>query len=203
MIRINLLPHREAKRKKRQQEFYAMLGGAFVFGAAIIAAGAMFISAEIDAQQDRNSYLKAEIEKLDAEIKEIATLKQEIDALKARQSAVENLQADRTMPVQLLDQLVRLTPEGLYLRGIKQDGLKVALSGHAQSNERVSELLRSLSTQPQWIERSDLVEIKAVQVGTNPKDTKRLFEFTVVAMLKRPDAGNKPGAGPQKVAAAQ
>jgi type IV pilus assembly protein PilN len=184
MVRINLLPHREEKRKQRKAAFLQMLLLSAVLGAGIVMAIGGFIAAEISDQEQRNAFIKAEIAKLDAEIKEIATLKQEIDALKARQQAVEDLQSDRNQPVYLMDELVRQVPEGTYLRAFKQESQRVVLSGYAQSNERVSELLRNLGNNSPWLERPDLIEIRSTSLGTG-KEAKRVFDFTVNVGIRR------------------
>lgn len=190
MIRINLLPHREMRRERRKKDF---IGLAVLV--ATVAAGMAFlvgvgINRQISAQEGRNSFIKAENDKLDGQIKEIANLRAEIDALKARQGAVENLQSDRTMPVHLLDELVKNTPEGIYLKTIKQDDKRVTLNGYAQSNERVSELLRNLAGGSPWMERPELIEIKSTPLNQNankdPKEGKAIFEFSLTAMLKSP-----------------
>lgn len=184
MVRINLLPHREEKRKQRKAAFMQMLLLSGVLGAGIVMAIGGFIAAEISNQEQRNAFIKAEIAKLDSEIKEIATLKQEIDALKARQQAVEDLQSDRNQPVYLMDELVRQVPEGTFLRAFKQENQRVVLSGYAQSNERVSELLRNLGNNSPWLERPDLIEIRSTTVGTG-KDLKKVFDFTVNVGIRR------------------
>ena len=145
MVRINLLPHREEKRKHRKNAFFAMLLLSLALGGVIVLAVGGFIANNISNQDQRNDFIKAENTRLDGQIKEIATLKQEIDALKARQQAVEDLQSDRNQPVYLMDELVKQVPEGVYLKSFKQTGQRVAINGYAQSNERVSELLRNLS----------------------------------------------------------
>ena len=184
MVRINLLPHREARRKERKTAFVAMLIAAvFVGGLMVLAVGGV-IATRIAGQNERNAYIQAENAKLDVQIKEIATLKQEIEALKARQQAVEDLQGDRNQPVYLMDELVKQVPEGTYLRSFKQAGQKVTLNGYAQSNERVSELLRNLGNVSPWLERPDLVEIRAATVGQG-KDLRKTFEFTVNVGIKR------------------
>lgn len=185
MIRINLLPHREEKRKQRKAAFLRLLVLAAVMGLALVLAAGGFFAAQIANQTQRNEFIKAENTKLDAQIKEIATLKQEIDALKARQQAVEDLQSDRNQPVYLMDELVKQVPEGIYLRSFKQDGQRVVLNGYAQSNERVSELLRNLGNNSPWLERPDLIEIRSSSAGQG-KDAKRVFEFTVNVGIKRP-----------------
>ena len=184
MVRINLLPHREARRKERKTAFVAMLIAAVFAGGLLVLAVGGVIATRIAAQNERNAFIQAENAKLDVQIKEIATLKQEIEALKARQQAVEDLQSDRNQPVYLMDELVRQVPEGTYLRSFKQAGQRVSLNGYAQSNERVSELLRNLGNASPWLERPDLVEIRAATTGTG-KDLRRVFEFTVNVGIKR------------------
>ncbi|MFI4938880.1 MAG: PilN domain-containing protein [Burkholderiales bacterium] len=185
MIRINLLPHREAKRQQNKKAFYTLLILAAVFGATIVLVVGLFIETRISEQNQRNVFIKAENARLDDQIKQIAGIKQEIDALKARQQAVEDLQSDRNQPVYLLDELVKQVPEGVYLRGFKQEGQKVSLTGVAQSNERISELLRNAGNNSPWLERPELIEIKAATLPQG-KETKRVFEFTMNVNIKRP-----------------
>ncbi|TFV99581.1 fimbrial assembly protein [Oxalobacteraceae bacterium OM1] len=193
MVRINLLPHREEKRRQRKAAFVRLLVLAGLIGLGLQIAYAGFIAAQIANQNQRNGFIKAENDKLDAQIKEIATLKQEIDGLKARQQAVEDLQSDRNQPVYLMDELVKQVPEGIYLRSLKQENQRVILAGYAQSNERVSELLRNLSNHSPWLERPDLIEIRSTAVGQG-KDSKRVFDFTVNVGIKRPRDKDKEGA---------
>lgn len=185
MVRINLLPHREEKRKQRKAAFFRMLALSAAVGLTIVVAIGGVIAAKISNQIQRNNFIKAENAKLDAQIKEIASLKQEIDSLRARQQAVEDLQSDRNQPVYLMDELVKQVPEGAYLRSFKQDGQRVAISGYAQSNERVSELLRNMSNNSPWLERPDLVEIRATAIGQG-KESKKVFDFTINVGIKRP-----------------
>ena len=200
MIRINLLPHRELRRERRKKDFVAMLLATVVAGVALAALVALGISGRIDAQQARNDFIKRENAKLDAQVREIAKLKDEIDSLKARKLAVENLQRDRTMPVHVLDELVRHAPEGMYFRQLRQNDRKVTLAGLAQSNERVSDLLRSLANDMPWLERPELVEIKAITLGKpdgrdKAKESRRLFEFSLHAGIKAADrAEDTPAA---------
>ena len=191
MIRINLLPHREERRKQRKNAFIAMMIGAAVIGGLIVLLVGIVIANKISSQNQRNEFIKAENRRLDVEIKEIATLKAEIESLKARQQAVEDLQGDRNQPVYLLDELVKQVPEGVYLRSFKQDGQRVVLNGYAQSNERVSELLRNLSNNSAWLQRPDLIEIKAATAGLG-KDAKRVFDFTINVGIKRPRDKDQP-----------
>lgn len=185
MIRINLLPHREAKRKARKKAFFASLVLAAIVGGVIVLMVGGYYENQISNQNQRNVYITNENKKLDEEIKEIANLKQEIDALKARQQAVEDLQGDRNQPVYLMDELVKQVPEGIYLRSIKQEAQRVLITGYAQSNERVSELLRNLGNNSPWLERPDLIEIRSTGIGQG-KDQKKVFDFTINVGIKRP-----------------
>lgn len=199
MIRINLLPHREEKRKQRKKEFVAMLLLSAIVGALIVIAVGGYFASQLSDQEQRNNFIKNENARLDVEIKEVANLKQEIEALKARQQAVEDLQSDRNQPIYLMDELVQQVPEGVYLKSFKQDGQRVLLNGYAQSNERVSELLRNLGNHSPWLERPDLIEIRSVGIGQG-KDAKKVFEFSINAGIKRP-RDNDPSAVDTKVLA--
>jgi type IV pilus assembly protein PilN len=198
VILINLLPHREEKRRQRKRAFFAGLGLAALVGLGVAGVWFTVLQQMTAAQASRNDFLKAEIARLDAQVKDIATLRAEIEALKSRQKSVEDLQTDRNIPVYLLDELARQTPEGVYLTSIKQTGQVVAVVGVAQTNERVSELLRNVSHST-WLERPDLVEIKAANITTAGKDQRRLYEFSMRVTLKRPqgsaDAAATPASG--------
>jgi type IV pilus assembly protein PilN len=185
MIRINLLPHREEKRKQRKNAFFMMLALFAIAGAVVVLVVGIAIANQISDQNQRNDFIKAENTKLDAQIKEIAALKDEIASLKARQQAVEDLQGDRNQPVYLMDELVKQVPEGVYLRGFKQDGQKVDLQGYAQSNERVSELLRNLGNSSPWLEKPELIDIHFVGIGQG-KSAKRVADFSINVLIKRP-----------------
>lgn len=184
MILINLLPHREEKRRLRKQAFFVGLGLSAVAGAVLVALWYVVLQQMTASQMERNDFLRGAITKLDEEIKDVSSLKGEIEALKARQRAVEDLQTGRNMPVYLLNELVRQTPEGVYLTAIRQDGQSVLVNGQAQTNERVAEFLRNTNANSQWLERADLQEIKAV--ASNARDNKRLFDFSMRVSLKRP-----------------
>ena len=190
MILINLLPHREERRRQRKQAFFVGLGVAARCGVLIAGLWYGALQQLTQAQQARNNYLRDETAKLEAQIKDIANLKAEIEGLKARQAAVEDLQLNRNVPVHLLDELVRLTPEGIYLSSIKQTDNSVLVSGVAQTNERVSEFLRSAQGSSAWFDRMDLVEIKAVtqQAAPGTREQRRLFEFSLRVSLKQPNA---------------
>ncbi len=199
MVRINLLPHRAEKRAQRRRDFYVLMGLAFGAAVVVAIAVAFVINGYIGVQNDRNEFIKTENKKLDEQIKEIASLRQDLDSLRARQQAVEDLQADRNLPVHLLDELVKQVPEGVYLQSLKQDNLKVQLIGLAQSNERVSELLRNLIGASVWVSAPELVEIKVAPIG---RDNKRLFQFTMNVTINRPRDGKTVPATPVKAAAA-
>jgi type IV pilus assembly protein PilN len=198
MIRINLLPHREAKRKQKQKAFAAMLALGGLAGAALVLLVGGYNASRIATQNQRNQVLKSANAELDVKIKKIANLKAEIEGLKARQQAVEDLQGDRNQPVYLLDELVRQTPEGVYLKSFKQDGQKVLLNGVAQSQERVAELLRNLSGNSPWLERPDLTEVRAATLEKS-KTGRKVVEFTLNVAIKRArekEETAKPGAKP-------
>jgi type IV pilus assembly protein PilN len=188
VILINLLPHREERRRQRKRTFFAVLGASAVVGLALVGLWYTVLQQMTDAQVARNDFLQAEIKRLETQIKDIATLRAEIEALKARQKAVEDLQTDRNTPVYLLNELVKQTPEGVYLTSIKQTGQVVAVNGIAQTNERVSELLRNTLYNSPWLEKPELVEIKAANVTTATRDQRRLFEFSMRVSIKRPQA---------------
>ena len=190
MILINLLPHREAARKLRREMFYAGLGASAAAGALISVGIWLWYGAQISNQQARNQVLATEIKKLEAQIKDIATLQEEIASLRARQQAVEDLQADRNMPVHLLNEMVRLLPDGVYLTNMKQTNDTVAMSGTAQSNERVSELLRNLAYKSPWLTRPELIEIIAGNV-TLGRDARRVSNFVVRVKLLRASEAQK------------
>lgn len=188
MILINLLPHREAARKKRKEQFIAMALGAALAGGAVAFLVSLWYQHELDSQRSRNAYLQAETQKLEVQIKDIASLRTEIQSLKARQQAVENLQADRNTPVQLLGQLVDKVPDGVYLLSVRQEGLIVTLTGVAQSQERVSELLRNISTSENWLTRPELIEILSTIQQIGPKDQRRVYSFIIRAQLMRAES---------------
>lgn len=202
MILINLLPHREEKRRLRKQAFFIGLGLSAVAGLFIVALWYAAQQQMIGSQQARNQFLQTKIAELDEQIKDVSTLKAEIEALKARQKAVEDLQTDRNMPVHLLNELARQTPEGIFLRTIKQEGQFVTVTGVAQTNERVSEFLRNTAYNSPWLERPELQEIKAASVTLpDTKDPKRLFEFSLKLGMKRPQDANAPAGGASAPAA--
>lgn len=188
MILINLLPHREEKRRARKRSFFIGVGVAAVAGLVAVGVWYSVLQQLTAAQQARNAFLKTEIAKLETQIKDIANLRAEIEALKARQKAVEDLQTNRNVPVYLLDELVKQTPEGIYLTAIRQNDRVVTLTGIAQTNERVSEFLRNTQYNSKWLERPELVEIKAVNVTTASREQRRLFDFSMRVTLKRPSA---------------
>ncbi len=197
MIRINLLPWREARRKAQRQHLGVLGGMVSVLGLVIVGAVHLTIAGYISKQNDRNEFLKKENVRLDKEIEEIKKLKTEIAALLARKQIIERLQADRAQAVYLLQELVQQVPDGIYLKSIKQTGLKVNLTGYAQSNARVSTLMRNFAASP-YLENPDLVEIKVATVNA-----KRISEFNMNVSLKRVQAedASKAGKGAAKAAA--
>lgn len=217
MILVNLLPHREAARKRKRELFFTALGVAALVGGLVCGAFYSWYQTQISEQQNKNLILRKEISKLDNQIKDIAGLQQEITALRARQTAVEDLQGNRNMPVYLLDELVRQLPDGVYVTSMKQDNQTVMITGVAQSNERVSELLRNLGSNSPWLTRPELIEITASTVALSARDQRRVSNFSMRIGLKRatdqakapasaalraqaiPPAVTKPAASPAKI----
>ena len=179
MIRVNLLPHREIRRRRQQQQFFVVLGVIGVIGAVIWFLVHSSLSSRYEDQLARNKYMQSEISKLDKEIEEIKKLKEMTVSLLARKKVVETLQSNRSEVVHLLDELARQLPDGIYLKGIKQQGGKVTINGYTQSQARVSTLMRNLDSSPH-LENSNLIEIKATpQAGT------RINEFTLNVSIER------------------
>jgi type IV pilus assembly protein PilN len=189
MIRINLLPHREIRRKQQQQQFFVLLGGIIIIGAGVWFIVHSYLDEQLGVQMSRNKYLQEEIVKLDKQIAEIQKLKEQTAALLARKRVVETLQSNRSETVHLLDQLVRQLPDGVYLKGVRQAGTRVTITGLTQSQARVSTLMRNLESSPQ-LENPGLVEIKAVQVSGQ-----RLNEFIMGISITRarPEDDSKKG----------
>lgn len=186
MILINLLPHREEKRRRKKIAFFAGLAAAAVAGLIVVGGWYAVVEQLKASQQERNQFLSGEIAKLEREIKDIATLKAEIASLTARQKAVEGLQTDRNVPVHILNELVKQTPEGMYLTSLKQTGQSLNLTGIAQTQERISEFLRNTAYNSPWLTSPELIESKATTVTATNREQKRLFDFSVRLTVKRP-----------------
>ena len=178
-VRVNLLPHREERRKRARTHFAMLAGMTAVLGLAIVGAVYLVNEGSINEQKERNAFMKSEIAKLDKEIDEIKKLKDEIAALLARKQVIETLQSDRAQTVYLLDEMVRQMPEGVFLKTVKQKGLGIEVVGYAQSNARVSALMRNIESSP-WLANPNLVEIKATNIGKM-----RVSEFNLKFALKR------------------
>lgn len=185
MILINLLPHREMARKRRRESFQAVMVLSAIIGLVIAGVIYLWFQTMIENQQSRNRFIADQTALLDKQIKEIATIEEEITALRARQKAVEDLQADRNLPVHMLNELVLQVPDGVYITSLSQTGQVVTLKGMAQSNERVSELLRNLSDNTPWFSKPQLAEIVAANVSLSPRDQRRVAAFTLSFNLAR------------------
>ncbi|MCZ2104930.1 MAG: PilN domain-containing protein [Burkholderiales bacterium] len=185
MILINLLPHREAARKRRRESFQAVMLLSALIGLVIAGGIYLWFQAQIENQQARNEFLRSETAVLENQIKEIANIEEEIVALRARQAAVEDLQADRNLPVHMLNELVMQLPDGVYLTSLQQVDQVVTLKGMAQSNERVSEMLRNLSDNTPWFSKPELVEIVAANVALSARDQRRVASFNLRFRLAR------------------
>ena len=173
MIRVNLLPHRAEKRKARQLQFIVLSAISLVLGAVLVGFVHVAISTQISYQERRNTYLKQEIALLDKQIEEIKKLREQTQALLARKTVVENLQSTRSDVVHLLDQMLRILPDGVYLKSLKQTGNRISMVGYAQSSARVSTLMRSIEDSP-WLDTPTLIEVHATTVGGS-----RLSEFSL------------------------
>ena len=193
MSRINLLPHREERRKRARQHFFVVAGGTAIVGVLIVGLMHTFYAAKIETQNDRNKFLRNEIVKLDRDIAEIKKLRDEIQALLARKQVIETLQADRAQTVHLLDELVKQMPEGVFLKSLSQKGMRIQLLGYAQSNARVSTLMRNIEAS-RWLGSPELIEVKAASV-----EKKRVSEFNLYMSLKR-EATPAPAAAPAAAA---
>lgn len=185
MILINLLPHREEARKRKREAFQAIMVASALAGLAIAGIIYWWFQAMITDQQTRNNFLRSEIQVLEGQIKEIASIEDEIAALQARQKAVEDLQSDRNLPVHLLNELVMQLPDGVYVTSLKQSDQVITMQGMAQSNERISEMLRNLSNNTPWFSKPELVEIVAANVALSPKDQRRVASFNLRFHLMR------------------
>jgi type IV pilus assembly protein PilN len=191
VILINLLPHREAARKRRREAFQATMFASFLLGLAIAGAIYWWFQVMIADQQDKNNFLQSETKVLEGQIKEIATIEEEIAALRARQKAVEDLQSDRNLPVHLLNELVKQLPDGVYITSLKQVDQTISMQGMAQSNERVSEMLRNLANNSPWFSKPELVEIVASNVALTPRDQRRVAAFNLKFQLVRSSEAQK------------
>ncbi len=199
IARVNLLPHRAERRKRAKQHFFIVSGGTAIVGVLIVGLMHSYYAERISMQEGRNAFLKSEIGKLDKEIAEINKLRDEIQALLARKQVIETLQADRAQTVHLLDELVKQMPEGVFLKSVKQTGNRIQLLGYAQSNARVSTLMRNIEAS-KWLGSPELIEVRAA-----PLDKRKVSEFTMFMSLKReavpaptPAAPAKPPAAAQK-----
>ena len=186
VVRINLLPHREQKRAARQRQFISLAISLGILGLAVVGLVHGFLGAQIDNQKSRNNLLKGEIAKLDEQIKEIDKLRDQIQQVLARKQVVETLQANRSEAVHLLDQIVRQLPDGVYLKSIKQSGDRITMVGYAQSNARVSTLMRNIEASP-WVTGPELVEIKLVSIpgAARGAPASQANEFTLNLRTKR------------------
>lgn len=191
---VNLLPYHAERRADKRKKVFMSLGGAAAVGAVLVFLGGMVIDQQTEEAQRINDILTQKNAEMDKQIAEVNTLKKDIDDLLQRQQAVESLQNLRNRPVQLLEELVHQVPDGIYLTALKQDGDRYTVSGVAQSNERVSDLLRALGTVP-WLDRAELGESVATTMTNNLKEQRRLFNFTIRFTWKAESAKPaKPGS---------
>jgi type IV pilus assembly protein PilN len=185
MILINLLPHREAAKLKRKESFFVSLAASALLGCLLSALIFLWYQVQITEQQARNTTLRTENSRLDIQIKEVATLQKEISALRSRQEAVEDLQTERNLPVHLLNEVVKQVPDGIFVKSLKQEASLVSIAGVAQSNERVAEFLRNLSSENPYVTKPELIEIVAGTTALTPKDQRRVSNFVIRIQLKK------------------
>lgn len=192
MIRVNLLPWREERRKARRQQFFALAGLVAVLAGAIWFAGFVLLNGYVATQEEKNKFLQNEIAALDKDIAEIKRLKEQMDDLVKRKEGIDKLQTDRALTVRLFNELIRMVPEGVYIKTLKQSGATLSLTGHAQSNARISTLMRNIEESP-ITSRPVLGEIKLANIGG-----RQVFEFSLKATLaaKQPAAVEAPKPAP-------
>jgi type IV pilus assembly protein PilN len=210
MILINLLPHREAAKLKRKESFFVSLTASALLGCLLAGLIYVLYQVKITEQQARNTVLRTENSRLDVQIKEVATLQKEISGLRSRQEAVEDLQTERNLPVHLMNEIVKQVPDGVFIKNLKQEASQVDLTGVAQSNERVAEFLRNLSSDNPYVTKPELVEIVAGTTALTPKDQRRVSNFVIRVQLKKiadekkavvpvaTPSGSAPAAAPAK-----
>ena len=195
MILLNLLPHREAARKKKREQFVAAVAFAALVGVGLSLLTFSWFQAAIHNQGAINARLDAEITTLDQQIKDIKGLESQIEVLQARQRTVEDVQSDRNQSVRLLSELTQQLPPGVLLTKVAQTEQLVLISGTAQSNEQVSDLLRNLGSASAWLSKPELLESAATTMAMPTKEQRPLFNFSLRAVLVRtPDAPGAPGA---------
>ncbi len=195
MILINLLPHREAAKLKRKESFFVSLAASALLGGLLAVLIFVWYQVQITDQKARNTVLRTENARLDVQIKDVATLQKEISGLRSRQEAVEDLQTERNLPVHLLNEIVKQVPDGVFVKSLKQEASLVAITGVAQSNERVAEFLRNLSSENLYVTKPELIEIVAGTTALTPKDQRRVSNFVVRVQLKK-TAEEKKAASP-------
>ncbi|WP_275628370.1 type 4a pilus biogenesis protein PilN [Pseudomonas sp. 273] len=176
MARINLLPWREQLREERKQRFLIALGGVLLLSGGLVFLGDQYFSSAIENQSARNDFLRKEIAVLDARIKEISELKTRRQQLLERMKIIQDLQGNRPIIGRVFDQLVRTLPDGVYYTGLKMNGHTIAIAGAAESNNRVSNLMRNLDASD-WLTSPNLTEVKAITQGA--VDQANTFQLTV------------------------
>ncbi|WNW13002.1 PilN domain-containing protein [Pseudomonas sp. DTU_2021_1001937_2_SI_NGA_ILE_001] len=186
MARINLLPWREQLREERKKRFITALVGVLVIAVAIVLLVDQTLSRAIDAQNARNAYLQGQLTQLDARIKEISELKSRRKQLLERMKIIQDLQGNRPIIGRVFDQLVRTLPDGVYFTDVKMNGNLIAINGVADSNNRVSDLMRNLDASD-WLETPVLIEVKA-----NATDQTNVFQLTVRQTQPADAEGAKP-----------
>ncbi|MDP3814598.1 type 4a pilus biogenesis protein PilN [Pseudomonas sp.] len=185
MARINLLPWREQLREERKQRFLVTLAGVFVVAAGVVLLGDQYLSGAIEQQTARNEFIRKEIAVLDARIKEISELKTRRQQLLERMKIIQDLQGNRPIIGRVFDQLVRTLPDGVYFSAVKMTAKNIAIVGAAESNNRVSNLMRNLDAS-EWLASPNLTEVKSVTAGA--VDQANVFQLSVQQTQPKLDA---------------
>lgn len=179
MANINLLPWREWERERKQKEFLVNLGAVLIFGVAMVFTGGWYLDDSTTQQNDRNQFLTLEIDKLDERISEISNLRAQREELISRMKVIQALQGNRPVIVRVFDELVRTLSTGVHYRSLKMEGTKFSVAGTAESNNRISSLMRNLD-ESDWFAAPNLKSIKEDPGNRDYGDRASTFDLTFV-----------------------
>ncbi|MAR89382.1 MAG: PilN domain-containing protein [Pseudomonadota bacterium] len=186
MTKINLLPWREERRQELKQQFFVVLFGVLLLGAGIVYLVNMSVQGQIDYQNQRNQFIVSETKKLEAQIKEIEDLKKKRESLIERMNVIQDLQGNRPEIVKIFDELVRTVPDGVYYRELKSVNDSISITGYAESNNRVSNLMRNL-------DGSELFEAPNLSKVQAASKEKSVNEFDLTVKRQKPKSEEEEG----------
>lgn len=189
MARINLLPWRDWERERKKKEFLGNLAGVLVMGAVLVLLGGWYLDGRVETQQQRNGYLDNQIADLDRKIEEIQALQKTRDELLARMRVIQELQGNRPVIVRVFDELVRTLAKGVHFRDLAMAGTRLTIDGVAESNNRISSLMRNLDNSD-WFASPNLKTIKEDPANVNYGSQASTFNLTFVKTNP-----NKPAEG--------